>query len=156
MSLPKCLDFSNYNRYPSDENPTTDDDIQTFLENQNHLMQVLVSRLWQPETQLVVGQVIYSPSMKSGLVAVVVTAGKTGTSEPTWGTDGSSVTDSGASYVMRKSVIAPATNEQAEAGESTETYITPASMKTAVTDWAPVYNSAGHVVLKDGSEFWIE
>ena len=74
MSLPKCLDFSNYNRYPSDENPTTDDDIQTFLENQNQLMQVLVSRLWQPETQLVVGQVIYSPSMKSGLVAVVVTA----------------------------------------------------------------------------------
>ena len=41
MSLPKCLDFSNYNRYPSDENPTTDDDIQTFLENQNQLMQVL-------------------------------------------------------------------------------------------------------------------
>lgn len=86
MSVPKCLDFSNYNRYPSDENPTTDDDMQTFLENQNQLMQVLVSKLWQPETRLVVGQVIYSPSMKSDLVAIVVTAGKTGTSEPTWGT----------------------------------------------------------------------
>lgn len=156
MSVPKCLDFSNYNKYPSEANPTTDDDMQTFLENQNQLMQVLVSKLWQPETQLLVGQVIYSPSMGSGLVAIVVTAGKTGTSEPTWGTDGSSVTDSGVIYVMRKSVVVPANNEQAKAGESSETYITPASMKFAVTDWAPVYNSAGHVVLKDGSEFWIE
>ena len=156
MSVPKCLDFSNYNKYPSEANPTTDDDMQTFLKNQNQLMQVLVSKLWQPKTQLLVGQVIYSPSMGSGLVAIVVTAGKTGTSEPTWGTDGSSVTDSGVIYVMRKSVVVPATNEQAKAGESSETYITPASMKFAVTDWAPVYNSAGHVVLKDGSEFWIE
>lgn len=102
MNIPKCLDFNNYNKYPSDENPTTDDQIQDFLGNQNKLVQALTDQLWQPLTNLVAGQVIHSPNMPAGLLAVVTTAGQTGSAEPTWGIANSSVSDGGVIYIMKK------------------------------------------------------
>ena len=66
MSLPKILDFSNYNRYPGTGNPTTDADMQDYLSNQNELAKALTDRLWQPETQYKVGDIVASPSMPPG------------------------------------------------------------------------------------------
>lgn len=102
MNIPKCLDFENYDKYPSDENPTTDDQIQDFLGNQNKLVKALTNQLWQPLTNLVYGQIIHSPNMPAGVLAVVITAGQTGSSEPTWSSIGSVVQDGGVVYRIKE------------------------------------------------------
>ena len=101
MSLPKILDFSNYNRYPGDSNPTTDADMQDYLSNQNELAKALTDRLWQPETQYKVGDLVASPSMPPGLVAVCVIAGATSNVEPTWTGNETTVVDNYCTWEMR-------------------------------------------------------
>ena len=101
MSLPKILDFSNYNRYPGDSNPTTDADMQDYLSNQNELAKALIDRLWQPETQYKVGDLVASPSMPPGLVAVCVIAGATSNVEPTWTGNETTVVDNYCTWEMR-------------------------------------------------------
>ena len=101
MSLPKILDFSNYNRYPGTGNPTTDADMQDYLSNQNELAKALTARLWQPETQYKVGDLVASPSMPPGLVAVCVIAGATSNVEPTWTGNETTVVDNYCTWEMR-------------------------------------------------------
>lgn len=101
MSLPKILDFRNYNRYPGDSNPTTDADMQDYLSNQNELAKALTARLWQPETQYKVGDLVASPSMPPGLVAVCVIAGATSNVEPTWTGNKTTVVDNYCTWEMR-------------------------------------------------------
>lgn len=101
MSLPKILDFSNYNRYPGTGNPTTDADMQDYLSNQNELAKALTDRLWQPETQYKVGDLVASPSMPPGLVAVCVIAGATSNVEPTWTGNETTVVDNYCTWEMR-------------------------------------------------------
>ena len=101
MSLPKILDFRNYNRYPGDSNPTTDADMQDYLSNQNELAKALTDRLWQPETQYKVGDLVASPSMPPGLVAVCVIAGATSNVEPTWTGNETTVVDNYCTWEMR-------------------------------------------------------
>ena len=101
MSLPKILDFSNYNRYPGDSNPTTDADMQDYFSNQNELAKALTDRLWQPETQYKVGDLVASPSMPPGLVAVCVIAGATSNVEPTWTGNETTVVDNYCTWEMR-------------------------------------------------------
>ena len=101
MSLPKILDFSNYNRYPGAGNPTTDADMQDYLSNQNELAKALTDRLWQPETQYKVGDLVASPSMPPGLVAVCVIAGATSNVEPTWTGNETTVVDNYCTWEMR-------------------------------------------------------
>lgn len=101
MSLPKILDFSNYNRYPGAGNPTTDADMQDYLSNQNELAKALTERLWQPETQYKVGDLVASPSMPPGLVAVCVIAGATSNVEPTWTGNETTVVDNYCTWEMR-------------------------------------------------------
>lgn len=101
MSLPKILDFNNYNRYPGDSNPTTDADMQDYLSNQNELAKALTDRLWQPETQYKVGDLVASPSMPPGLVAVCVIAGATSNVEPTWTGNETTVVDNYCTWEMR-------------------------------------------------------
>lgn len=101
MSLPKILDFSNYNRYPGNSNPTTDADMQDYLSNQNELAKALTDRLWQPETQYKVGDLVASPSMPPGLVAVCVIAGATSNVEPTWTGNETTVVDNYCTWEMR-------------------------------------------------------
>lgn len=48
LSIPKIASFGNYNKYPTDANPTTDAEMQDFLNNQNVIMQALGNLLWQP------------------------------------------------------------------------------------------------------------
>lgn len=124
MSLPKILDFSNYNRYPGDDNPTTDADMQDYLSNQNELVKALADRLWQPETQYKVGEIVASPSMPPGLVAVCVIAGATSDVEPAWTGNETTVVDNYCTWEMRMAYsYALATNDDvqnAHDGQSAE------------------------------------
>lgn len=124
MSLPKILDFSNYNRYPGDDNPTTDADMQDYLSNQNELVKALTDRLWQPETQYKVGDIVASPSMPPGLVAVCVIAGATSDVEPAWTGNETTVVDNYCTWEMRLAYsYALATNDDvqnAHDGQSAE------------------------------------
>ena len=124
MSLPKILDFSNYNRYPSDPQPTTDADMQDYLSNQNELAKALTDRLWQPETQYKVGDIVASPSMPPGLVAVCVIAGATSDVEPAWTGNETTVVDNYCTWEMRLAYsYALATNDDvqnAHDGQSAE------------------------------------
>lgn len=101
MSIPKCLNFSDYNRYPADENPTTDAQMQVYMSNQNELVKQIANIVWQPQTSYVAGQIIHSNSMPAGIFAVVTTAGQSGSNEPTWKTTGT-VSDSGVTWTMIK------------------------------------------------------
>lgn len=100
MGIPKVLNFTSYNKYSTDTNPTTDADMQTYMTNQNLILTALASMVWQPQTQYVAGKIITSNSMAGNVVAVVTTAGKSGTTEPTWKTSGT-VTDGTVTYTMR-------------------------------------------------------
>ena len=118
------LDFSNYNRYPGDDNPTTDADMQDYLSNQNELAKALTDRLWQPETQYKVGDIVASPSMPPGLVAVCVIAGATSDVEPAWTGNETTVVDNYCTWEMRLAYsYALATNDDvqnAHDGQSAE------------------------------------
>lgn len=115
MSLPKILDFSNYNRYPGDDNPTTDADMQDYLSNQNELAKALTDRLWQPETQYKEGDIVASPSMPPGLVAVCVIAGATSDAEPAWTGNETTVIDNYCTWEMRLAYsYALATNDDVQ------------------------------------------
>lgn len=124
MSLPKILDFSNYNRYPGDDNPTTDADMQNYLSNQNELAKALTDRLWQPETQYKEGDIVASPSMPPGLVAVCVIAGATSDAEPAWTGNETTVIDNYCTWEMRLAYsYALATNDDVQTahdGQSAE------------------------------------
>lgn len=115
MSLPKILDFSNYNRYPGTGNPTTDADMQDYLSNQNELAKALTDRLWQPETQYKAGDIVASPSMPPGLVAVCVIAGATSNVEPAWTGNETTVVDNYCTWEMRLAYsYALATNDDVQ------------------------------------------
>ena len=101
MSLPKIFDFTNYDQYPSDPNPTTDADIQDYLKNQNTLLTALTKRLWQPQTAYKVGDIVASPDMADGLVAQCVIAGTTSDAEPQWSVSEAQVTDNTCTWIMR-------------------------------------------------------
>lgn len=105
MSIPKNLDFNDYDQYPADENPTTDAQMQEFMRNQNVLMQQLASMVWQPNTAYEAGHVIRSSAMPSGLQAIVTTAGVTGNDEPQWDGVGRYVQDGGVIYIMRSITV---------------------------------------------------
>ena len=115
MSLPKIKDFTDFNHYPSDPQPTTDADMQDYLSNQNELAKALTDRLWQPETQYKVGDIVASPSMPPGLVAVCVIAGATSDVEPAWTGNETTVVDNYCTWEMRLAYsYALATNDDVQ------------------------------------------
>lgn len=124
MTLPKIKKFTDFNRYPSDPQPTTDADMQDYLSNQNELVKALTDRLWQPETQYKVGDIVASPSMPPGLVAVCVIAGATSDVEPAWTGNETTVVDNYCTWEMRLAYsYALATNDDvqnAHDGQSAE------------------------------------
>lgn len=93
MSIQKVLSFSKYGNWDTDNDPTTPQEMHDFMENQNNVLTALASRLWQPNTVHYSGDVIFSPSMKNGVVAKCVSGGTTGATEPAWGSIGDTYTD---------------------------------------------------------------
>lgn len=134
MAIPKNLSFTDYNKYPSDANPTTDAQMQVYLDNQNKLVKELAYMLWQPQTSYTAGRVVHSSSMPAGSQALVTVAGTTGTSEPTWTAIGTTVTDGGVTYKMINIV----------------TQISVTGSGNAVTS---VTNNNGSVTMTKGSTF---
>ena len=125
--------------YPSAEDTskgTTEQQFQEYLKNQHSVMSDIVAvTLWQPSTNYVVGQVIFSPNMPANTCARVVTAGTTGNAEPAWGAIGSTMSDGSVAYTMMHRTIDFATQEQAIAGTDNKTIITPAMLKAVLDAW---------------------
>lgn len=134
MSLPKCKNFTDYNRYPGETNPTTDAQMQEYMDNQNQLMKAASSMMWQPSTEYEAGDVIISPAMPANTEAVCTSAGTSDSAlEPEWAI-GTSIPDGSCfwklRYVHYTSFLA--TNNEAIAGTDGEKIMTPAAVKTAV------------------------
>lgn len=101
MSLPKIKDFTDFNRYPSDPQPTTDADMQDYMQNQNDILNALTKRLWQPQTEYKLGDIVASDAMADGLVAVCTISGVTSDIEPEWGVNEATVIDNSCTWIMR-------------------------------------------------------
>lgn len=101
MSLPKIKDFTDFNHYPSDPQPTTDADMQDYMLNQNDILTALTKRLWQPQTAYELGDIVASDAMADGLVAVCTIAGVTSDIEPEWGVNEATVIDNSCTWIMR-------------------------------------------------------
>lgn len=101
MSLPKIKDFTDFNHYPSDPQPTTDADMQDYMLNQNDILAALTKRLWQPQTEYKLGDIVASDAMADGLVAVCTVAGVTSDIEPEWGVNEAAVIDNSCTWIMR-------------------------------------------------------
>ena len=101
MTLPKIKKFTDFNRYPSDPQPTTDADMQDYMLNQNDILGALTKRLWQPQTEYKLGDIVASDAMADGLVAVCTVAGVTSDIEPEWGVNEAAVIDNSCTWIMR-------------------------------------------------------
>jgi hypothetical protein len=105
MSIPAVKDFSNFNKYKTESGYTTQAQLQQFIQNQNDCTKAVVqSFLWQPETAYTAGAVIRSPSMATGVCAVVSVAGTTAPDEPSWTAASTEVTDGTVTYKMQSVV----------------------------------------------------
>ena len=101
MTLPKIKKFTDYNHYPSEAQPTTDADMQDYMQNQNDILGALTKRLWQPQTEYKLGDIVASDAMADGLVAVCTVAGVTSDIEPEWGVNEAAVIDNSCTWIMR-------------------------------------------------------
>lgn len=100
-TIPKFIsDTTKYFQYEGSANPTTQDDLQSFMKSDHSILGCLVDGLWQPSTSYKVDMVVRSPNMPAGYTARCTTAGSSGTNEPDWGT--ATVTDGSAKWKMQK------------------------------------------------------
>ena len=106
-TIPALLDIDNYLKYSTDTNPTTNDDMQDYMGNQNATLKNLVGGggLWQPNTEYEVGTVVRSPNQVVNTLALVTVAGTTGSTEPSWSAADTSVVDGSVTYEIRKHVL---------------------------------------------------
>lgn len=106
-SLVKIIsDLTDYFKYSSEDNPTT---MQKFIElckNQFTVLHGLSKLQWQPETDMELDQIVWSPNMAANLVAKVTAIGTTGTAEPEWPTEmGGTCSDGGVIYTMQYAIV---------------------------------------------------
>ena len=101
MTLPKIKKFTDYNHYPDEAQPTTDEEMQDYMLNQNDILGALTKRLWQPQTEYKLGDIVASDAMADGLVAVCTVAGVTSDIEPEWGVNEAAVIDNSCTWIMR-------------------------------------------------------
>lgn len=101
MTIPAIKNFQNYNKYKTESGYTKQGELQQYMQNQNDCLTALTdTMLWQPETTYEVNKIIVSPSMPAGVRARVTAAGKTGDTEPTWTTSGTTVSNGTATFTM--------------------------------------------------------
>lgn len=113
---------------------TTEQQFQEYLKNHHNVLSDLVSEnLWQPGTAYEVGQVITSKNMVRNTVARVITAGTTGTAEPTWTAAGNTLNDGSVVYAILYRTIDYATQDEVTAGTNGTKIVTPASMQALIT-----------------------
>ena len=129
--IQKLLNPEPYLKYPSDENPTTEQQYQDFVKNVHNTLENTMNavKLWQPETPYAADEIISSPNMKPNTVAKVTTAGKSNNIEPTWTAAGTTVEDNGCKYLIVRKCQESATVNEEKAGNDTMKLITPAVLK---------------------------
>jgi len=122
-----------YKQYKSAVTPTQMHQIIELLSNNNAALECLAKDLWQPTVTLKPNQIIESPNMPENVVAKVTVAGTTGTTEPSWPTLGSSVTDGSVTYLMvGKTGHEIATAAEATAGTNNTKIMTPSLVKSVL------------------------
>lgn len=109
MALPGNKNFSDYDNYVTDTNPTTSAQAQDYFRNQAELLKAVIDcDFWQPETVYQPGDVVKSDSMPNGTEAVMVAtkASVTSNVEPQWGEVGGAIISDGACFwkLRRKAV----------------------------------------------------
>ncbi|MBR6636594.1 MAG: tail fiber protein, partial [Phascolarctobacterium sp.] len=101
MALPGNKNFSDYDNYVTDPNPTTSAQAQDYFRNQAELLKAVIDcDFWQPETVYQPGDVVKSDSMPNGTEAVMVAtkASVTSNVEPQWGAVGGANISDGACF----------------------------------------------------------
>lgn len=66
------------------EGATTQAAMMDFMQNNNDILRCFVEMLWQAQKPVVVGQLVWSPSLPNGVIAKVTQAGTLGADEPIW------------------------------------------------------------------------
>ncbi len=173
MSIPKKLNFSDYDNFITEPNFTTSAEAQDYFRNEDELVGALVdSGLWQPETNYANGDVVFSPSVPSGAEAICVVGGISSGVEPSWGSvGGANISDGTCFWKLRwkhwsKDVIPMgnlgieyATQTEAEAGNDNEKLMTPLRTKEAIDKFAPVKSvngKTGDVVVGEVTDITID
>ena len=82
-------------------------------------------RLWQPETDYNLNEIIASPSLPPNCVAKVIQAGVSGKAEPSWSTVGTKTSDGTVIYSIQYKVLDRATLDEVDNGNDIYKYITP-------------------------------
>lgn len=90
------------------EGATTQAAMMDFLQNNNDILRCFVEMLWQEQKPVVVGQLVWSPSLPNGVIAKVTQAGTFGADEPIWPSIVGSTVESG-SAVLKIVLWAPET-----------------------------------------------
>lgn len=101
-------DIDQYFKYPSDENPTTQQAYQEAVRNWVGTEEAIVdSHLWQPTTNYSGGNQVKTPSLPPQCVLVCTTAGTSGNSEPDYtNVDvGDSVTDGTVTWLVSEAIV---------------------------------------------------
>ena len=157
MALPGNKNFSDYDNYITDQNPTTAAQAQDYFRNQAELLKAVIDcDFWQPETVYQPGDVVKSDSMPNGTEAVMVAtkASVTSNVEPQWGAvGGANISDGACFWKLRwkhwsKEV---ATQSQAEKGTDNVTVVTPLRTKQAIDKQRPIktYTSLAELGLSN-------
>ena len=90
------------------EGATTQAAMMDFFQNNNDILRCFVEMLWQAQKPVVVGQLVWSPSLPNGVVAKVTQAGTLGADEPIWPSIVGSTVESG-SAILKIVLWAPET-----------------------------------------------
>ena len=101
MALSGNKNFSDYDNYVTDPNPTTSAQAQDYFRNQATLLKAVIDcDFWQPETVYQPGDIVKSDSMPNGTEAVMVAtkASVTSNVEPQWGAVGGANISDGACF----------------------------------------------------------
>jgi hypothetical protein len=113
--IQKLLNITDgYLNYKGSQNATTQSQMQQYLTNQNVVLRDVVTRMWQPTTTYVAGDRIFSPNLGNGYIAEVTTGGTSGSTEPTWTSLGTSVSDGTVTWKVIKYAVTENTLTKAQ------------------------------------------
>lgn len=102
--LKALIEFTSaYQQYATKDgqaNPaaTTHAQMQELFKNWSEILAALTNSIWQPSKIYSVGQIVSSPNMQPNTAAICLTAGTSGSSEPEWEQEGTTVIDNGVTW----------------------------------------------------------